>query len=107
MARPIGPGTPQRRLREHRRGLGASGVPNVNATVAAVGAIPPARLRRMAAAMARAARLDYRDGLVDAALRHVVKGRLVVAAKLLQRVQDAGGVPEPEGPASSLRVERV
>ena len=47
---------------------------NVNATVAAVGAIPPARLRRMAAAMARAAPLlDYRDGLVDAALRHVVK----------------------------------
>ena len=47
---------------------------NVNATVAAVGAIPAARLRRMAAAMARAAPLlDYRDGLVDAALRHVVK----------------------------------
>ena len=47
---------------------------NVNATVAAVGTIPPARLRRMAAAMARAAPLlDYRDGLVDAALRHVVK----------------------------------
>ena len=33
--------------------------------------------------------------------------RLVVAAELLQRVQDAGGESEPEGPASGLRVERV
>ena len=33
--------------------------------------------------------------------------RLVVAAELLQRVQDAGGEPEPEGPASGVRVERV
>ena len=46
------------------------------------------------------------DAAWDAATRREGR-RLVVAAELLQRVQDAGGESEPEGPASGLRVERV
>ena len=41
----------------------------------------------------------------DAAWGHLLAA--LVAAELLQRVQDAGGESEPEGPPSGLRVERV
>ena len=78
---------------------------NVNATVAAVGSIPPRGSGGWRRRGARGALLDYRDGLVDAALRHVGKGRLVVRRGTSTRARRRWRLGA--GPCVRLRVERV